>query len=102
LNRKPFAALAALVLVAALGACTPTETYFTDTCPPGYHLRGMQCLPDHSGFWQGHYYPATPLRPTRVERVRPVVREKTVVKQRTGIFGSKTTTYRSTVRSSRR
>ena len=95
----------ALVAVLGLGACTPrTEVYYADTCPPGYVLRGMQCLPAHSGYWQGHYYPSTPLRPTRVQRTRTV--EKTVVKSKSGgIFGtrSKTTTFRSTtVRSGRR
>lgn len=102
--RKLTAALAALGTAAALSACGPTtETYFADSCPAGYHLRGVQCLPDHVGYWQGHYYSPTPMRPTRVQRTRPlVVREKTVVKERRGLFGSKTTTYRSTVRSSRR
>jgi hypothetical protein len=107
--RKSIAALGAVVVALALGACSPRyETYYADSCPPGYHLRGMQCLPVHSGYWQGHYYPATPLRPTRVQRTRPVtVREKTVVKQKTGGWfsgtRSKTTTYRSTtVRSGRR
>lgn len=97
--RKTLVAVLALGTAASLAACGPTtETYFADTCPAGYHLRGVQCLPDHAGYWQGHYYPATPMRPVRVQRTRPVVvREKTVVKQRTGIFGgSKTTTYRST------
>jgi hypothetical protein len=101
--RKSIAALGAVVLALALGACTPrTETYYADTCPPGYALRGLQCYPLHTGYWQGHYYAPSPLRATRVQRTRPVtVREKTVVKQRSGgFFGtrSKTTTYRSTRR----
>jgi hypothetical protein len=109
MKRKATALLLVLVGALTLGACAPRyETYSVDTCPPGYALRGLQCHPLHPGYWQGHYYPTTPMRPTRVQRTRPVtVREKTVVKQKTGGWfsgtRSKTTTYRSTtVRSGRR
>lgn len=102
MRRKATALLLVLVALFGLGACTPdTETYYADTCPPGYRLVGTgQCYPFHTGYYLGHYYPTTILRATRVSRTRTVSR--TSITSRRSLFGGTRTTIRSSSRSSRR